>query len=180
MFRDVVFGDVLRSNWRASISPFLGVLKEECELKKKIEQCGITDAKSLYDNLRKESPTSRQDRRTSIEVAILIEGTRKSDSCLPWCPHPRMIADALTNNDLGKSNGALEALLRSGRFCVWDESDGLARRKTDPSSKNRSRKASEKIRGDCQQLFSGIHGNLDLGVLCNHFTRDRHVESMLP
>ena len=180
MFRDVVFGDVLRSNWQASISPFLGVLREECELKKRLEQCGITDAKSLFDNLRKENPTSRQDRRTSIEVAIIIEGMRKSDSCLRWCPHPRMIADSLTKDDLSKSNGALEELLRTGRFCVWDESDELARRKTDPSSKNRSRKASEKIRGDGQQLFTSIHGNIDLGVLFNHFTSDRHVADMLP
>ena len=88
MFRDMVFGDVQREDWQASLSPFLGVLKRECELKERLEQCSITDAKSLYDNLKKQQPTSRQDRRPLVEVAIIIEGMRKSSSCFQWCPHP--------------------------------------------------------------------------------------------
>ena len=44
----------------------------------RLSQCGITDAKSLFDSLKKENPTSHQDRRTSIEIAIIIESMRKS------------------------------------------------------------------------------------------------------
>ena len=46
-YRDLTFGDVKTSNWRASVSPFMVVLPEECELVSRQEQCSITDAKSL-------------------------------------------------------------------------------------------------------------------------------------
>jgi hypothetical protein len=101
------------------VLPFIGVLKDSSQLRTHIhgdmqEQCTITDAKSLFDSLKKENPTSRQDRRTSIEIAIIIESMQRSKSVLRWSPHPRMIADVLTKDDIGKSNGALEELLRTG------------------------------------------------------------------
>eukprot|EP00435_Cladocopium_sp_Y103_P028304 s1227_g7.t1 len=137
MFRDVVFGDVSRHNWQESILPFVAVLRKDCELHDRLEQCTVTDAKSLYDSLKKNAPTSRQDRRTSVEVAIIIEEMQRSKSCLRWSPHPRMVADTLTKDDISKGNGALEELLRSSRFALWDEDDELARRKTDPAAKGR-------------------------------------------
>lgn len=60
MFRDIVHGDVNRTNWQSSLSPFVAVLKEDCELKERLDQCAITDAKSLYDSVSKNNPTSRQ------------------------------------------------------------------------------------------------------------------------
>ena len=146
MFGDVVFGDVSRTNWKDSILPFVAVLRDDCQLRDRLSQCSVTDAKSLYDSLKKHAPTSRQDRRTSIEVAIVIEAMKKSQSCLRWSPHPRMVADSLTKDDLSKGNGALEEFLRTARLALWDEEDELARRKSDPSARLRSKKASEKIR----------------------------------
>ena len=64
MFRDVVFGDVSRRNWQESILPFVAVLREDCQLHHRLEQCTVTDAKSLYDSLKQNTPTSRRDRRT--------------------------------------------------------------------------------------------------------------------
>eukprot|EP00435_Cladocopium_sp_Y103_P073799 s91_g45.t1 len=165
MFRDVVFGDVSRIDWQTSLSPFLAVTRKDCSLQETLQQCGVVDAKSLFDNLKKQSPTSRQDRRTSIEVAIIIEAMRKSSSCLRWCPHPRMVADTLTKDDIGKSNGALEELMKTSRFALWDEEDELARRKEDPRAKGRSKRASESIRSDAYQLFAECHDNRKFGEL---------------
>ena len=146
MYRDVMFGDVSRSNWRESISPFLAVLKKDCSLDQRQGQCQITDAKSLYDAVIKQSPASRQDRRTAVEMSIIVEAMRNADGVLRWSPHPKMPADVLTKDDLGKSNGALEAVLKSSHLGLWNEEEELKLRKEDPSSKGRSKAASEKLR----------------------------------
>ena len=78
MFRDIVFGDVSRANWQDSLSPFLAVLKEDCVLNEHMSQCNLTDAKSLFDSILRNNPTSRQDRRTSVEIAIIIEAMKES------------------------------------------------------------------------------------------------------
>jgi hypothetical protein len=176
MHRDVVFGDVSRNNWQESLLPFLAVLKENCELRDRLDQCSVTDAKSLYDSLRKQSPASRQDRRTSIEIAIIIEALSKAKSCIRWSPHPRMIADALTKDELSKGNGALEELLRSSKFALWDEDDELARRKQNPSAKGRSKKAATALRNEAMSLLCHIHVNENSGELLNRTTHDQAVQ----
>ena len=172
MFRDVMHGDINKTDWTLSILPFVGILKEDSALCSKskgerLEQCTIVDAKSLYDSLKKENPNSRQDRRTSIEVAIIIESMQRSGSVLRWSPHPRMIADVLTKDDIGKSNGALEELFKTGTLALWDESDELARRKLTPRNKARSKKASLEFRAECAELLVGCQLNSFLGVLSN-------------
>eukprot|EP00435_Cladocopium_sp_Y103_P074255 s37_g47.t1 len=188
MFRDVVYGDVCRSDWTSTLLPFVGILKNDGELHKRLcpddrlDQCGITDAKSLFDSLKKENPTSRQDRRTSVEIAIIIESMRRSKSLLRWSPHPRMVADALTKDDLSKSNGALEDLFRTSSLALWDEADELARRKENPSSKSRSKRASGEFRESCFNLLlegSGAldsDGNVCEGAPCSMGNRPRGFE----
>ena len=90
-----------------------------------------------------------------------------------------MIADALTKEDLGKSNGALEELLCTGKFCIWDEEDELARRKANPVNKNRSRKASEAIRNGNIQFFSQLHSNKEFGELLKYATMNHSNDDML-
>ncbi len=168
MFRDVVFGDVDRENWQASLSPFLSVLPKECSLSIRQEQCQITDAKSLYDAVIKQSPNSRQDRRTAVELAIIVESMRKSGGSLRWTPHPRMPADVLTKDDLSKSNGALEEILRTSRLGLASEDEELQLRKQDPSAKSRSKAAAERLRckDEFLSLFQGARQvNKNLGVL---------------
>lgn len=151
MIRDVLHGDVHKEDWRKSIVPFMTVLREDCQLKKRLQQCCITDAKSLFDALQKESINSRQDRRTSIEVAIILDAIESSGSVVRWSPHPKMVADVLTKDNIAKSNGALEELLRTGKLAIWDENEELRLRKNNPSFKLRSKKASQRIRteGSC-------------------------------
>ena len=118
MFRDVVYGDVCRKDWRSSLLPFIAVLREDCELHQRLPQCSITDAKSLFDAIKRGNSASRQDRRTSVELALINESMAASQGALQWAPHPRMIADCLTKDDISKSNGALEELLRTGKLCI--------------------------------------------------------------
>lgn len=112
-------------------------------------------------------------RSSNIEVAIIIEEMQRSKSCLRWSPHPRMIADTLTKDDISKGNGALEELLRSSKFALWDEDDELARRKADPTTKGRSKRASTKLRSECVSLLGVIHGNRNLGELLKLTTCDQ-------
>ena len=156
MFRDVVFGDVDRADWSRSLTPYIAVLKEECQLRQRSQQCAITDAKSLFDSIKKGNPTSRQDRRTSVELAIISEAMRRAQSALRWTPHPKMVADTLTKDDISKSNGALEQMLRSGKLALWDEQEELKRRKEDASFKRRSKRASEAIRSAGEVLWTAL------------------------
>ena len=169
MIKDVIYGDVNRCDWSQSLLPYIGVLKNDCLLSKALgdllPQCGIIDAKSLFDALKKANPPSRQDRRTAIEIAIIIEAMRKSKSLLRWMPHPRMVADVLTKDDLTKSNGALEELFRTSTLALWDEADELARRRDDPKSRSRSKKASLEFRKAGAILLTEGQLNRDLGVL---------------
>jgi len=173
MFRDIAFGDVCRSNWRRSIMPYVAVLKEDCCLKERLDQCAITDAKSLFDSINKQNPSSRQDRRTAVELAIIIEGMKDSKSILRWAPHPRMWADTLTKDDISKSNGALEELLRTSRLILWKEAEELELRQKQPKTKNRSKRAASLHRSLCQEgenlfsVLSKLQVNSNLGVLLN-------------
>ncbi|CAK9083538.1 Retrovirus-related Pol polyprotein from transposon RE2 (Retro element 2) (AtRE2) [Includes: Protease RE2 [Durusdinium trenchii] len=146
MIRDIVKGDVSRKDWTLSLAPHYPVLRENCELAERLQQCHITDAKSLYDALLKESPMSRQDRRTSVELSIILESLQKARSVVRWAPHPRMVADGLTKADITRSNGALEELLRTSRLALWDESEELRLRKTDPKARGRTKGASTRLR----------------------------------
>ena len=177
LFRDVVHGDVDRADWSRQLCPFLAVLKEQCRLHQHLRQCSITDAKSLFDSVQKGDPSSRQDRRTSIELSIICEAMARSKGVLRWTPHPKMIADGLTKDDLSKGNGALEELLKSGKLCLWDESEELARRKEFPHRKGRSKKASEKIREESLDLLcvnNTIQVNKNWYQLSNVFTSNVH------
>ena len=104
MVRDVLHGDVCKENWVKSLSPFLTIWRSNCQLKEMLQQCTITDAKSLFDSLSKHNQSSRQDRRTAIELAIIHEEMSRTKSIIRWTPHPKMVADVLTKDDISKSN----------------------------------------------------------------------------
>ena len=178
MIRDILHGDVHREDWRKSIVPFVAVLREECELKCRLQQCHVTDAKSLFDAISKDSVGSRQDRRTAVEIAIILDALRKSRSTVRWAPHPKMIADVLTKDNIAKSNGALEEVLRTSKFSLWEE-DELLKRKENPSFKLRSKKASERTRQEGNYLLSvSSLANKNLGELISLFHQSCFVEGI--
>ena len=56
LYRDLIYGDVTAETWRQVIQPFTCLLRYGSELAGQQQQCGVTDAKSLYDALVKGHP----------------------------------------------------------------------------------------------------------------------------
>lgn len=78
----------------------------------------VVDAKSLYDQLCKET-IGGQDKRTAIEIQIIREDLRSLQGQIRWVDHQAMIADGLTK--VKGSNEALYRVLKSGTFQLTAE-----------------------------------------------------------
>ena len=105
-------------------------------------QCSVTDAKSLYDSLLKEHPSGKQDRRISLELAIIARDLQETRSMARWAPHQKMAVDALTNSDPLKASGATDHFLKSGKLSLVDVKEELAKRASDTRQKACSNAAS--------------------------------------
>eukprot|EP00435_Cladocopium_sp_Y103_P075218 s4_g55.t1 len=82
----------------------------------------VTDCKSLYDHLHSpSSPTSIEDRRTSIDVVIIRESVKAMQAYVRWVPTAHMLADAFTK-DLGDPIDMLRACLKKGEYQIAEES----------------------------------------------------------
>ena len=107
MYRDALFGDVDRKDWRKTLSPMHCVMKDGSSLKLPNGSLSIVDAKSIFDVLQKDCSGSKADRRTSIELSIIRESMSRLGSSVRWVPHQHMPADALTHEDPTKHSRAL-------------------------------------------------------------------------
>eukprot|EP00969_Alexandrium_andersonii_P291067 12867018-Alexandrium_andersonii.AAC.1 len=78
---------------------------------------------------------------------------RKAGASIRWCPHAKMVADSLAQDDYMRTSGALPDLLRTGTLSLVDETEELARRASAEGRtlKRRSNGASvERFRQECQ------------------------------
>lgn len=105
-------------------------------------QCSVTDAKSLYDCLLRGNPSGKQDRKSALELAIILKDLQDTRSMIRWVPHQKMLVDCMTKESIEKSNGAMTQFLKSGWLSLVDVQQELHNRKHDASFKNRSHKAS--------------------------------------
>lgn len=81
----------------------------------------VTNCKSLYDHLHSpSSPTSIEDRRTSIDIVIIRESVRLMNAAVRWVPTNRMLADALTK-DAGDPTDLLRACIKRSRYQISPE-----------------------------------------------------------
>ena len=81
----------------------------------------VTDCKSLYDHLLSpSSPTSIEDRRTSIDVVIIRESCKLMSAFVRWVPTDRMLADALTK-DSGDATDLLRACMKRAAYQISPE-----------------------------------------------------------
>ena len=142
MVRDATFHDVQLRDWRNSLSPHMLIMKGSCQLHDRQKQCSVTDAKSLYDCILKEHPQGKQDRKSSLELAIIVRDLQETKSMVRWIPHQKMIVDSLTKPDPLKANGAMEMFLKSGYLSLVDVPTELANRAADSSFRRRSHSAS--------------------------------------
>ena len=141
MVRDATRHDVELRSWRNSLSPHMLVMKKDVAMDRQ-PQCTVTDAKSLYDCLLKEHPQGKQDRRSALELAIIVKDLQETRSTVRWVPHQKMIADSMTKPDPLKANGALEQTLKTGILSLVDVGEELAYRAADTRHKARSHSAS--------------------------------------
>ena len=118
------------------------VMRGSCALSQRQKQCSATDAKSLFDCIFKEHPQSRQDRKASLELAIIVRDLEQTKSMVRWVLHQKMVVDSLTKMDPGKANGAMEAFLKAGFLSLVDEGKELNHRAQDSRNKRRSHSAS--------------------------------------
>ena len=81
----------------------------------------ITDCKSLYDrSIAVTSPTSIEDRRTSIGIVILRQSIQRLQGSLRWVPTNRMLAPSLTKS-AGDPTDLLRACIRQCTYQISPE-----------------------------------------------------------
>ena len=112
-------------------------------------QAHLVDAKSVFDTVFKEAPGSRQDRRSAIELAIVVQAMEAAGGKIKWVPHAKMPADAMTHEDIAKANYALLDLLKTGTLSLVDEGAEMEARSSQPSRKSRAANVSkERLEGE--------------------------------
>eukprot|EP00435_Cladocopium_sp_Y103_P020594 s2229_g5.t1 len=81
----------------------------------------VTDCKSLFDHLISvSSPTSVEDRRTSIDIVILRQSISRLCASIRWVPTNRMLADSLTKS-AGDPTDLLRACIRNAKYQISAE-----------------------------------------------------------
>ena len=76
------------------------------------------------------SPTSIDDRRTSIDVVIIRESLKALQGHIRWLPTDRMIADGLTKDKIDPAD-LLRSCIRAGKYQISPEATVLARQAAD-------------------------------------------------
>lgn len=161
--------DIQLAQWRNSLSPHMIVMKGECKMGGRFQQCTVTDAKSLFDCLLKEHPSGKQDRKSSLELAIILKDLQETRSMVRWVPHQKMLVDAMTKDDPSRANEALNHFLKTGLLSLVDVQHELAARKTDVKYRRRSNQASDlRLREEyeanlfslCSTLWSTLIGGM--------------------
>ena len=90
---------------------------------------GVTDCKSLYDHLTSPSSVSKcDDKRVSIDLAILRQCMASCHLEVRWCPSQLMLADGLTKDQADPSE-LLRAALQLGEYQLNREASVLEKKK---------------------------------------------------
>ena len=114
------------------------------------EALSIIDAKSVYDWVSRNGSSLNQDRRTAIDLAMARETLQHVQATIRWCPHTKMLADALTKAEVSKGNDAMTSALRLGTYRLAPETEEMQLRKEDPQRKQRDRSTSAALMREAQ------------------------------
>ena len=121
-------------------------MRQHCEWAGRQQQEGFLDANSVFASLQREGTSSRADRRTAIEIAIISETLQSARAPPPrWIPHPRMPAYAMTKVDCTKVYKERDHLLRMGTLAMRPESQELQDRASDPAARSRTQASSARF-----------------------------------
>ena len=103
-------------------------LDPEKKLKKFL---AITDAKSLYDNLKNETAGISSDRRVATDIQIVRSSLNDQDGEVRWVDHIGMYADALTTRN--GDTPLIQLLMRTGRLIIHEEKLTLLKHQDNPT-----------------------------------------------
>ena len=87
----------------------------------------ISDAKSLFDHLTRESAGGTMDRRVAMEMAVIKEPLLTLPANIRWVPHRRMLADGLTK--IRRNSETLVETTRNGVYQLTAEEEELKHRR---------------------------------------------------
>eukprot|EP00435_Cladocopium_sp_Y103_P026818 s1587_g6.t1 len=105
----------------------------------------VTDCKSLYDHLHSpSSPTSIDDRRTSIDVVIIRESCKAMRAYIRWVPTGWMLADAFTK-DAGDPMDLLRSCLKCCQYQISDESTVLQNQAAEKRERLKRREKNDQL-----------------------------------
>ena len=122
----------LRSSQLWQDSPAPAILVHGMKLRDQVSQVpivGITDCKSLYDNLISMSSVSKaEDKRVAIDLAIVKQSMVRCNLCIRWCPTGLMLADGLTKDQQDPAD-LLRSALFLGEYQLNEEASVLEQKK---------------------------------------------------
>ena len=118
LHRDVQFIDVTAPGWDAKLDPYTVCPESNRgEIASRQTSLAVTDAKSVFDTLMKQTAGCKEDRGTAM--ALALPSTESSGDAEPRSAgslHVRMLADTMTKSDVSRENAAPSDLLPTGRY----------------------------------------------------------------
>jgi len=100
------------------------------------EGVAITDCKSVYDVLSKNSISN--DKRTAVELQVIKEHLRRRGHQIRWVDTQKMLVDSFTKQ--GHDASVLKEILKCGTYSIKAESEELEHRKRCGRSRRAPRK----------------------------------------
>ena len=104
----------------------------------------VTDAKALFDSLRKPNFSSSQDKRTAIEVLCIQDEIRRQKLELRWVSSERMLADGLTK--LAARQSFID-MFKTGIIGIIYDENFVAAKKKSPKERATSQQATTNMFG---------------------------------
>jgi hypothetical protein len=94
---------------------------------KNFRSWAVTDCKSCYDHLVAPGVSTARDRESALDVIVLKEIQKRLATAIRWAPGLFQLADILTK-DHADAADFFRATARSGKYCLGQEEEALARR----------------------------------------------------
>ena len=137
LLEEALSGEVDLQNWAAVVQ--------------KRTRVYVTDARSVFDYLQKDSTSTSSDKRMAIEGALLREAVRLPGAHIRWIDGLQNFADVLTK--AGADKTVLREFLRTGKFSLvqTEENKQLKEKKqTERQARNMKKKADDSFKKAAQ------------------------------
>ena len=154
MFAEINSGPFdLRTNEQLKGSPTVNDMPARDKVQKP-SIIGMTDCKSLYDNLSSWSSISKcEDKRIAIDIGIVRQSMIRCGLSVRWVPTELMLADALTE-DAQDPADLLRSALRLGKYQLNEEASILEQKKKVREERNKRKEQQKAVEAKQQEQKS--------------------------